>query len=152
MRESPAAKGAKVVVMDEATAAMDDGTDLLVQRTVRERFRDSTLLIIAHRIKTIIDCHQIIVMDQGKCIEQGPPLDLLRRGRDCRGGGQEEGAGGRSMFAALAGETGARYLQEMDAQRGGVQGGASGGDAIEGGGTRTGTLGGRLNDVPAQTL
>jgi ABC-type multidrug transport system fused ATPase/permease subunit len=143
---------AKVVVMDEATAAMDDGTDLLVQRTVRERFRDSTLLIIAHRIKTIIDCHQIIVMDQGKCIEQGPPLDLLRRGRDCRGGGQEEGGGGRSMFAALAGETGARYLQEMDAQRGGVQGGASGGNAIEGDGTRTGTPGGRFDDVPAETL
>jgi hypothetical protein len=56
------------------------------------------------------------------------------------------------MFAALAGETGARYLQEMDAQRGGVQGGASGGNAIEGDGTRTGTPGGRFDDVPAETL
>jgi ABC-type multidrug transport system fused ATPase/permease subunit len=50
---------ARVVVMDEATAAMDDDTDLVVQRTVRESFRDSTLLVIAHRIKTIIDCNQV---------------------------------------------------------------------------------------------
>jgi hypothetical protein len=46
--------------MDEATAAMDDDTDQIVQRAVRRCFRDSTLLVIAHRIKTIIDCDQVL--------------------------------------------------------------------------------------------
>ena len=87
---------AKVVVMDEATAAMDDETDEAVQRTMRQSFRNSTLLIIAHRIKTIIDCHSIVVMDNGECIEQGTPRQLLQRPD--------------SVFGKLAGAFGVQHL------------------------------------------
>jgi len=99
---------ARVVVMDEATAAMDDETDYVVQRTVRQSFKDSTLLIIAHRIKTIIDCDQILVLDAGKCVEQGPPRELLEQPH--------------SIFAQFAGEMGEQHLaalQQSQSARGG---------------------------------
>jgi ABC-type multidrug transport system fused ATPase/permease subunit len=64
--------------MDEATASMDSQTDTVVQRTIREQFRESTMIIIAHRIATVMLCDYILVMEKGRAVEFGPPHELCR--------------------------------------------------------------------------
>ena len=63
--------------MDEATANVDSETDQYVQEAIRQRFRKATVLIIAHRLDTIIRCERILVLEGGKCVERGRPRDLL---------------------------------------------------------------------------
>jgi len=67
----------KVLVLDEATAAVDLETDDLIQATIREEFRDCTVLTIAHRINTIMDYDKIMVMDAGRVREFDSPQVLL---------------------------------------------------------------------------
>ncbi len=67
----------KVLVLDEATAAVDVGTDALIQKTVREEFKPYTMLTIAHRLNTIIDSDRILVLDAGRVIEMDTPQQLL---------------------------------------------------------------------------
>ena len=67
----------QIVMMDEATSNIDNTTDQIVQEIVRESFRECTLLIIAHRLRTVIKTDQIIVMDNGSCRETGTPLELF---------------------------------------------------------------------------
>jgi len=67
----------KIIVMDEATAACDMQTDELIQHTIRREFRDCTLIIIAHRLKTVIDADKIIVLQNGKVVEMDSPRTLL---------------------------------------------------------------------------
>ncbi|KAF1329529.1 Abc transporter c family member 2, partial [Globisporangium splendens] len=70
-------KDSKIVVLDEATANVDTATDNLIQVTIKETFSNKTVLIIAHRINTILHCDKIAVMDAGQVAEFGPPSDLL---------------------------------------------------------------------------
>ncbi len=69
------ARPGKVLILDEATAQLDIATDTKVQKAIRKA--RGTLLIIAHRLNTIAFCDKIIVMDGGKVIEQGNPLELF---------------------------------------------------------------------------
>jgi ABC-type multidrug transport system ATPase subunit len=67
----------KILVLDEATASVDNDTDSLVQDMVRERFGESTVLTIAHRLHTIIDYDKIMVLDSGRLVEMDSPSSLL---------------------------------------------------------------------------
>ncbi|KAF5736367.1 putative mgatp-energized glutathione s-conjugate pump [Tripterygium wilfordii] len=67
----------KILVLDEATAAVDVRTDALIQKTIREEFRSCTMLIIAHRLNTIIDCDRILLVDAGQVLEYDTPEKLL---------------------------------------------------------------------------
>ncbi|ETO63934.1 hypothetical protein F444_18435 [Phytophthora nicotianae P1976] len=82
-------KDSKIVVLDEATANVATATDALIQTTIKETFEDKTVLIIAHRINTIMHCDKIAVMDAGRVVEFDSPTALL--------------AQPHSAFTALAG-------------------------------------------------
>uniref|UniRef100_A0A665TUY4 ABC-type glutathione-S-conjugate transporter n=1 Tax=Echeneis naucrates TaxID=173247 RepID=A0A665TUY4_ECHNA len=81
----------KILVLDEATAAVDLETDTLIQSTIRTQFEDCTVLTIAHRLNTIMDYTRVIVMDRGHISEMDSPANLItQRGqfyRMCREAG-----------------------------------------------------------------
>ncbi|KAJ3216559.1 hypothetical protein HK099_005825 [Clydaea vesicula] len=70
-------KKSKIIILDEATASVDHETDAKIQRTIRECFYNCTILCIAHRLRTIIDYDRCLVLDFGKIVEYGKPLDLM---------------------------------------------------------------------------
>ncbi|XP_061394491.1 multidrug resistance-associated protein 1 isoform X14 [Musca vetustissima] len=67
----------KVLILDEATAAVDLETDDLIQKTIRSEFADCTILTIAHRLNTIMDSDKVIVLDKGEIAEFDSPANLL---------------------------------------------------------------------------
>ena len=68
----------KIIILDEATANVDYKTDHLIQDVIRNRFKESTVLTIAHRLNTIMDYDKVIVMDQGRVVEFDKPEVLLQ--------------------------------------------------------------------------
>ncbi|CAK4851271.1 unnamed protein product [Aphanomyces euteiches] len=71
---------ARIVVMDEATAAIDHETDQNLQRVIRTEFASSTVLTIAHRLDTVLDCDRILVFDQGRLAQCDAPKALIGQG------------------------------------------------------------------------
>lgn len=71
----------KILLLDEATAAVDVQTDKIIQETMRTEFKDKTILIIAHRLETIRDSDKILVLDKGQVAEFGPPDELLQNSK-----------------------------------------------------------------------
>ncbi|MBN3303878.1 MRP3 protein, partial [Amia calva] len=67
----------KILVLDEATAAVDLETDNLIQSTIRSQFEECTVLTIAHRLNTIMDYTRVIVMDKGQIVEMDTPANLI---------------------------------------------------------------------------
>ncbi|XP_065077152.1 ATP-binding cassette sub-family C member 4 [Ochlerotatus camptorhynchus] len=69
----------KVLVLDEATANVDPQTDALIQKTIREKFKQCTVLTVAHRLHTVMDSDRILVMDAGEAREFDAPHVLLQQ-------------------------------------------------------------------------
>ena len=72
--------GAKVVVLDEATASVDSRTDGMIQQRIREHLRDCTVITVAHRLETIVDSDRILAMESGRVVEWDTPAALLEAG------------------------------------------------------------------------
>jgi len=69
----------KILVMDEATASIDNETDSIIQRMIRENFENATVLTIAHRLNTIMDSDRILVLDDGFIAELDTPEMLMAK-------------------------------------------------------------------------
>ncbi|KAF9165068.1 hypothetical protein DFQ26_000661 [Actinomortierella ambigua] len=69
----------RILVLDEATSAVDLQTDLLIQDTIKKNFAHCTVLMIAHRLNTIIDCDKILVMEDGRVVEFDRPAKLIQQ-------------------------------------------------------------------------
>uniref|UniRef100_A0A1J3FGI2 ABC-type xenobiotic transporter n=1 Tax=Noccaea caerulescens TaxID=107243 RepID=A0A1J3FGI2_NOCCA len=82
-------KRCRILFLDEATASVDSQTDAMIQKIIREDFADCTIISIAHRIPTVMDCDRVLVIDAGKAKEYDSPVHLLQR---------------QSLFAALVQE------------------------------------------------
>ena len=72
-------KDAPILVLDEATAALDNESERLVQDALDKLMPDRTTLVIAHRLSTIEHADQVLVLDHGRLVEQGTPAELLAR-------------------------------------------------------------------------
>ncbi|GFO45549.1 multidrug resistance-associated protein 5 [Plakobranchus ocellatus] len=70
-------KRSKILILDEATAAVDSETDALIQATLRDAFQECTMLVIAHRLATVLHCDKILVMEAGKTLEFDTPTNLM---------------------------------------------------------------------------
>ncbi|CAF3686749.1 unnamed protein product [Rotaria sordida] len=95
-------KMSKILVIDEATANVDNVTDELIQRAIREKFKECTVLTIAHRLRTVIDSDRILVLGNGELLEFDSPKVLL--------------SNSTSHFASLVEQTGvaeAEYLRTL---------------------------------------
>jgi ATP-binding cassette, subfamily B, heavy metal transporter len=73
-------KDPPIVIFDEATSALDSANERAIQEQLRNAARNKTALVIAHRLSTVIDAHQILVMDQGRIVERGTHAQLLASG------------------------------------------------------------------------
>jgi len=89
-------KDAPILLLDEATSALDNESERLVQEALERLMEGRTTIMIAHRLSTIRNADQIVVIDQGKVIEQGSHTELIQSGR---------------MYAKLYNKTGIRVAQ-----------------------------------------
>ncbi|KIJ28632.1 hypothetical protein M422DRAFT_784503 [Sphaerobolus stellatus SS14] len=68
-----------IIILDEATSSIDYETDAKIQKTIREEFKNSLLLTVAHRLRTIIDYDRLIVLDNGRIAEFDTPFNLIHK-------------------------------------------------------------------------
>ena len=73
-------KNAPIILLDEATASLDVENETLIQSALSRLIKDKTVLVIAHRMRTVSSADQVIVLADGTVAEQGPPDELLRTG------------------------------------------------------------------------
>ena len=73
-------KDAPIILLDEATASMDAESENLVQDALSVLLKDKTVIVIAHRMRTIANADQIIVLEDGKVVESGKPEQLITSG------------------------------------------------------------------------
>jgi ABC-type multidrug transport system fused ATPase/permease subunit len=71
----------RVLILDEATSSLDIPSERLVQRALRTLLADRTAVIIAHRLTTVEIADRVVVVDGGRIVEDGAPVDLIAEGR-----------------------------------------------------------------------
>ncbi|XP_046853156.1 ATP-binding cassette sub-family C member 4-like isoform X2 [Xenia sp. Carnegie-2017] len=69
----------RILIVDEATANVDQRTDSLIQEALRNKFKDCTVLTIAHRLNTIMDSDRVMVLHEGRLVEFDEPYELLQK-------------------------------------------------------------------------
>ncbi|KAL2527384.1 ABC transporter C family member 10 [Abeliophyllum distichum] len=69
----------KILILDEATASIDNATDYILQKTIRTEFVDCTVITVAHRISTVVDCTMVLAISDGKLVEYDQPKKLMER-------------------------------------------------------------------------
>ncbi|XP_025836204.1 multidrug resistance-associated protein 4-like [Agrilus planipennis] len=89
----------KILMLDEATANVDPQTDALIQKTIRQKFADCTVLTVAHRLNTIMDSDKVLVMDNGTMVEFNHPYILLQNSK--------------SVFSKMVAETGKSTTEQL---------------------------------------
>ncbi|XP_057483470.1 ABC transporter C family member 10-like isoform X2 [Actinidia eriantha] len=72
-------KRRKILVLDEATASIDNATDSSIQKTIRKEFADCTVITVAHRIPTVMDCTRVLAINDGKLVEYDQPMKLMNK-------------------------------------------------------------------------
>ena len=92
-----------MVVLDEATAHLDSESEVAVQRALATALAGRTALVIAHRLSTVVDAHEILVMEAGRIVERGNHARLLAAGgRYARMWAmQQQGGGGGEPAGAV---------------------------------------------------
>lgn len=68
----------RILVLDEATASIDNATDAILQKTIRTEFIDCTVITVAHRIPTVMDCTKVLAISDGKLVEYESPMKLMK--------------------------------------------------------------------------
>ncbi|KAL3712035.1 hypothetical protein TMatcc_000730 [Talaromyces marneffei ATCC 18224] len=67
-----------ILILDEPTSHIDPATDATIQRIIREDFQNRTVIMIAHRLQSLVDFDRVFVLDSGHLVEDGPPMTLLK--------------------------------------------------------------------------
>ncbi len=73
-------KNPPILIFDEATSALDSANERAIQAELRSAAQGKTALVIAHRLSTVVDAHEIVVLEQGRVVERGAHAELLARG------------------------------------------------------------------------
>jgi ABC-type transport system involved in Fe-S cluster assembly fused permease/ATPase subunit len=73
-------KDPPILIFDEATSALDSANERAIQAELKSAAQNKTTLVIAHRLSTVVDAHEILVMDAGRVVERGTHQELLARG------------------------------------------------------------------------
>lgn len=72
-------KNAPVILLDEATASLDPENEVLVQKAIAKLVEGKTVIMIAHRLRTVADADQILVLEDGKLVERGTHKELMKK-------------------------------------------------------------------------
>ncbi|CAL5360161.1 unnamed protein product [Camellia sinensis] len=72
-------KRRKILVLDEATASIDNATDSIIQKIIRTEFEDCTVITVAHRIPTVMDCTMVLAISEGQLVEYDEPMKLMSK-------------------------------------------------------------------------
>ncbi|KAJ4832340.1 hypothetical protein Tsubulata_002123 [Turnera subulata] len=72
-------KRSRILVLDEATASIDNATDSIIQKTIRTEFAECTVITVAHRIPTVMDCNLVLSMSDGRLVECDEPSKLMNK-------------------------------------------------------------------------